>query len=66
MVGASGEPSEGGAEVDWTVQIHKHRTFRDKVMGRNRMTAEDALSALIEQHIRSEPAVTGVEVERET
>jgi len=34
LVGASAEPGEPGASVEWTVQIHRHRSLRDKLTGR--------------------------------
>jgi hypothetical protein len=64
LVGASADPDEPGASIDWTVQIEKHRSLRDKVTGGNKMAADDALSALVERIIRSDPAIT--DVERET
>jgi hypothetical protein len=64
LVGASADPAESGASIDWTVQIEKHRSLRDKITGANKMAADDALSALVEQILRSDPAIT--DVERET
>lgn len=64
LVGASADPDESGASIDWTVQIEKHRSLRDKITGANKMAADDALSALVEQILRSDPAIT--DVERET
>lgn len=45
-----------GAEVDWIVQIDKHRRFLDKVRGRNKLAADDDFCALVESIVRAEPA----------
>jgi hypothetical protein len=64
LVGASGDPGEPAATVEWTIQVHKHRSFIEKITGAEKMAADDALSALIERIVRAEPEVAGVEVER--
>lgn len=65
LVGASGQPERDPPEMDWTVQIDKQRSLKDKLTGRNRMTADDPLVALLEAAIRSEPAFRNVSVERD-
>ncbi len=64
LVGASGEPEGAQANVDWTIQVHKRRSLMDRISGRNRMTPDDPLVALIERNLRDDAAITGVEVER--
>jgi hypothetical protein len=64
MIGASGEPDAGG-QIAWTVQIHRHRSLRDKLTGANRLAADDPLSALVERLVREEAGAGGVEVSRE-
>jgi hypothetical protein len=49
--------------MDWVIQVDKQRSFKDKLTGRNRMTADDPLAALLETIIRAEPAFTNVSVE---
>ena len=66
LVGASGDAGDGRGDVDWTVQIHKHRSLKDKVTGRNQLRPDDALSAAIERMLRDEASVTTLEVSRET
>lgn len=61
LVGASGEAGEPAASVDWTIQIHKHRSFVQKITGANQMAADDPLSALIERILRGDPDISGVE-----
>src|SRR5688572_24242826 len=53
LVGASGEP-ESGSDVDWTIQIHKERSLRDKLFGRNKLAPSDELSEAVERLVRGE------------
>ena len=55
----------GDAVLDWTVQIHKHRTLKEKLFGKNKMAADDALGALIERIVRSDSTLKDVEVTRD-
>lgn len=77
LVGASAEveyKSEDGsplsydvsanAILEWTLQIHKHRTVMEKLLGKNRMAADDALCALVERIVRSDSLLEEVSVER--
>ena len=65
LVGASGEPDSTTSDVDWTVQIHKHRTVLEKLTGRNILTDDDALLALLEGFVREESTFRDVQVEKE-
>jgi hypothetical protein len=62
MVGASGEPERPPPDVDWVVQIHKRRSLKDKLTGRNKLTSEDALVALLEKAVRAESEFRDVAV----
>lgn len=59
-VKVSGRPEAGSAEVKWTVQIHSHRSFLDKLRGRNHMPTDDALAAIILTLIRKDDAIKAV------
>lgn len=65
LVGASGErePDDDGP-VDWTIQIHRHRSLTDKLFGRNAHSADDALTALVERVVRAEPGFERIEIDR--
>lgn len=65
LVGASGEPGDGRAPVEWTVQIHKHRTLKDRLMGRNTLAADDTLTTLLETLLRESPGAPSLNVQRE-
>ena len=64
LVGASADAHEPAAEVEWTIQVHKTRSLKDKLFGGNKMTADDQLSALIERTLRGDPAITAVDVDK--
>jgi hypothetical protein len=65
LVGASGDAGEDAAgQVDWTIQIEKHRTLGEKLRGANKLAADDALCALIERLVRHDAGASDVEVER--
>ena len=66
LVGASADADGSTPDVEWVVQIHKHRSFSDKVFGRNKMAEDDSLAALIERIVRADPQISDVSVERET
>ena len=66
LVGASADADGSTPSVEWVIQVHKHRSFTDKVFGRNKMLADDSLAALIERIVRADPQISDVSVERET
>jgi len=66
LVGASADADGSTPNVEWVIQIHKHRSFTDKVFGRNKMVADDSLAALIERLVRADPQISEVSVDRET
>ena len=53
------------AMLDWTLQIQKNRSFVEKLLGKNSMAADDALSSLIERVIRADSRLLEVSVERD-
>ena len=64
LVGASAEADEPGPEIDWTLQIHRRRSLKDRLTGANKMTPGDPLSALIERLLRGEAEITAIEADR--
>jgi hypothetical protein len=65
LVGASADAEGPLAPLEWTVQVHKHRSMTDRLLGRNKMAADDRLSALIERLIRADGAMQQISVPRE-
>ena len=62
LVGASAEESDDGNHA-WALQIDKHRTFKERLFGQGKMTADDPCLALLHGLIAREPAFTDVSVE---
>jgi len=66
LVGASGEADEAApGTVAWTMQIHKHRSLKQKLTGANKLTRDDRLSAAVERLVRQSADAVDVEVDRE-
>jgi hypothetical protein len=64
LVGASADAHEPTPEVEWTIQVHKKRSLKNKLLGGNKMSPDDPLSALVERILRADPAITAVDVDR--
>lgn len=65
LVGASGEPAAPGVEVEWVLQIHKHRRLSEKLFGKNRLLPDDALTALAHRLAVRQPDFMRVELSEE-
>ena len=65
LVGASADAAEPTQTVEWIVQVHKNRSLKDKLFGRNKMTADDPLFMLIEQIVRADGTIEQVSVTRD-
>jgi hypothetical protein len=66
LVGASADADGSTPDVEWVIQVHKHRSMKDKLLGRNTLAVDDSLAALIERILRADPHISDVAVERET
>jgi hypothetical protein len=64
VVGASADAEGSTAEVEWIVQVHKSRSLKEKLLGRNNMAADDPLFALIESLVRADHSIAQVSVEK--
>lgn len=65
LVGASADAADPTPTIEWIVQVHKNRSMKDKVLGRNKMAADDPLSALIETVVRGDSRIEQVSVTRD-
>jgi len=65
LVGASADAADPTPTVEWTVQVHKNRSMKDKVLGRNKMAADDPLFAVIERIVRGDSRIEQVSVTRD-
>ena len=64
LLGASGDWSEQYAPTEWTVQLHLNRSLWNKVSGANKMESNDDVSIAVEQILRANPEVIGLELDR--
>jgi hypothetical protein len=66
LVGASGEAGDDSAgHVDWPIQVHKHRSLKEKITGANKLADDDRLSALIERLVRQDADAVEIGVSRD-
>jgi hypothetical protein len=65
LVGASGDAESSMRDMEWIVQIHKHRSLKEKIFGQNKMAVDDPLVALIERIVRADPQISEVAVQRD-
>lgn len=66
LVGAIAYFEEGDDpkdEIEWILQIDKSRTFKEKLLGQEKLTIKDSLFQLIKKTLDEEPNFTGVCVE---
>ena len=64
LVGASADAESSTREINWILQVHKHRPLKEKILGQNKMAANDPLVALIERIVRADPQISEVSVDR--
>lgn len=64
LLGASGQPERPVPDVDWVIQVHRKRSFTDKLAGRNVMAADDPLVGLVESFLRSDPEFRDIQIDK--
>ena len=64
LVGASADAESSSPTVEWVVQVHKHRSITDKLLGRNQMATDDPLVTVVERIVRADAEILDVTVER--
>jgi hypothetical protein len=65
LVGASADADGSTPDVEWVIQVHRHRSMKDKLLGRHTLAVDDPVVALIERIVRADPQISDVAVERE-
>ena len=65
LVGASADANGTATEAEWVVQVHRSRSMKDKLLGRNKLTTGDPLCSLIERLVRTEPGMELLSVDAE-
>jgi hypothetical protein len=65
VVGASASDEEESGEREWVLQIVKHRSFGEKVLGRGYMTEDDECLLFFKGLLEGEGRFKGVSVDPE-
>ena len=65
LVGASADAQGGTPDVEWIVQLHKSRSLKERLFGRNLLAADDPLFALIEKLVRADSRIAEVSVDKD-
>ena len=66
LIGSIAHIEEGDnprQDIEWMMQIHKNRSFKEKVMGRNKLDSEDPLVQQIVGSLRKDASIHDVEEE---
>lgn len=63
LVGASAEADGTTTDVEWVVQVHRVRSMKDKLLGRNKLEPGDPLCSLIERLVRTDSAMNLLSVD---
>ena len=62
MLGAAAMDEEDG-QREWVLQIVKHRTLKERLLGREKMRAEDECAAFFRKLVEAEPRFSSVSVD---
>jgi hypothetical protein len=65
LIGASADAEDKTPDVEWVLQVHKHRTVTEKLLGRNKMSTQDPLVLLVERIVRADPGMQEVSVSQD-
>ena len=65
FVGASSDGDDVEGLREWTIQIHKPRTFMARLRGQRELSASDELTATIETVLRRDAAVSDMAVDKQ-
>lgn len=67
LIGAGGEFEESdrksGADLEWLIQIHKQRSIKEKLLGRNKLQDDDPFVAELVDALKGDPSFSDVQVE---
>jgi hypothetical protein len=64
MLGSSAS-EDAGEGREWILQIEKQRSLTEKLLGRERMTKDDACAEYFQRLLESEPSFTQLSVDPE-
>jgi len=62
MVVASGDAQVTDSEIAWIIQVRKNRSLSEKLLGKNKLTADDPLVGVVERTLRVADGIRNIEV----
>ena len=65
LIGASSEYEKGDdpkSEIEWVLQVHKHRSLKEKLLGKHKMSKSDNCFMLFKALFENEPNISSVGV----
>jgi hypothetical protein len=62
-LGASASDEEENGQREWILQIVKHRTMKERLLGKEKMTADDECASTMLRLVERETAFAGVSVD---
>jgi len=65
LLGSSASEEKGG-EREWVLQIEKHRSFMEKLTGREKMANGDQCAQYFQSLLEQEPSFKGVSIDPES
>lgn len=60
---AHADKAEPGEVIEWTLQLHKSRSLKDKLLGGNKHASDDRLTSAVLAVLKSEQAIRYLEAE---
>ena len=63
LLGASASDEEGSGPREWVLQIVKHRSLSERLLGRAKMALDDECARIIRERLEREPAYADVTVD---
>jgi hypothetical protein len=63
ILGASASDEEENGRREWVLQVVKHRSLKERVLGKEKMTADDPCFRSVLRLLESEPAFSDVAAE---
>lgn len=64
MLGSSASEEEGG-QREWILQIDKHRSVKEKLLGREKMSEDDECARYFQRLLETEPSFNAISVDPE-
>lgn len=63
MIGSSGDSDLKNGSADWMLQVHKKRSIKDRLLGRNRLTEDEELLAVLTGILGDEPGIEEIQID---